>query len=903
MADKVKTIIMKYINDCTENFCASRKLSGSTQEIANENYVSRSLVSQYLNTMYKSGVLLKINTRPVFFLSKSVIEKTFKVSIKDTSFECVEDLLELLDSKLLDKGVFIDAIGNDGSLNYCIHQMVSAVGYPPNGLPVLLLGEEGTGKTYLAELLSKYCIHEGIAQEQKINCYTLSKNENSTAIIGKIFGYRDNTKKLIPGLLEKSDQGVLIIENLHRAEETLVNRLIHYFKTGYYSIGEKTFSSSARVILTAKESAPVVETLKNEIPICCHIPSLEDRPFVERESLVINQFLCEQKQTCKQIYISNRVFYALIHHHYKNNIKELKKVITSICANTFKNYEDTIYIRSYHLPSVFFEDGNEPMISADDDSYMKADEYAVEYPTDSTIVYFELLLGLYYSYGNGEISKEQFQEECISRMEDYYNYVVFDKQFSNSHLNAFKTVVGRIIDYIFDKYQLFLPASFTYVLTKVIYNLAYNNGYILAWQSKHINELQDLKNYMKKEYQSSYTLAKEIARLIKQELDVELDTANLLFVLLNVYSYNFDLESMKYHCLIVTHGYSTASSMADAVNKIVGSHIFDGIDMPLDTSFQDVMVHIKNYIKTFSIKKDVILLVDMGSLEQLDHIKLDMNHINLGIINNVSTRLALAVASNVQQGREIGQILQECASSNISTYRLYRAPKKPNAIIFTTEVGEQATERVIQLFKNSIPKNIDLSILAYSYNNLLQNGSQDDIFKANHVVLIVGMSPIQGISAPFISLEDIIAFSDFELITGALEPYMNREEIEIFNRNMLKNFSLSSILNNVTILNASMLYENISKAIERLEKSYGMIIPNKIKVGLYIHISCLIERLLLNDAEEIHVNCEEKEMRRFLKVFQDCFVEVKKYYKIEFPIKEISYLYSIIQPYIQEQKA
>ena len=903
MSDKMKIIITKYIDDCTEKFCITRKLSGSTQAIADENFVSRSLVSQYLNEMFKSNILIKINTRPVFFLKKNIIEKTFKVVLREKTFDNPEELLEVLDSRLLDKGAFINAVGNDGSLNYCIHQMLAAVSYPPHGIPVLLLGEEGTGKTYLAELLSKYCVNEKIAQEGNIYHYGLSKNENGTTAISRVFGYRDGSKKVFTGLLEKSDNGVLIIENFQRADEVFTNCLISYFKTGYYVLGDKRFSSSAKIIITANQDGAAVNTLRNEISICCSIPSLKERPFAERESLVIKQFLLEQKQIQKRIYISNRVFYALIHHRYKNNIKELQGVITSICANSLKNYEENVIIKSYHLPSDFFSDGNEYMISVNDDSYIIADEYTVEYPTDSTIVYFELMLGLYQTYCDGRLLEKDFQEECFSRMEDYYNYVVFDKQYSNSYLNAFQNMVSRIVDYVFDKYQLFLPASFTYVLAKVLYNLAYNNGYIVAWQNRHWDELLELKHYLKKEFNFSYTLAKEISKLVKQELDVELDIANLLFIVLNVHSYNRDLEHMRYHCLIVAHGYSTASSMADTVNKILGSHILDGIDMPLDTSVQDILLYIKNYIRTFSVKKDILLLVDMGSLEQLDNTRIGFSDVNLGIINNVNTHLALDVAERVQQGKKIEQILQECTQENISSYRLYRVPKKPNAIIFTTEVGEKATERVIELFKKSIPKSIELSILPYSYNKLLQNGSRDEIFKINNIVLVVGMSSIASINIPFISLEDIIAFSDFELITNALKPYMDKHEIEVFNGNMLKNFSLTSILDNVTILNATKLYEKISRAIEQLEKSYTCMIPNKIKVGLYIHISCLIERLVIHDKEkEGYTGSDKRNIRRFVKVFQDCFSEVKNYYNIEFPMKEIEYLYSIIQSYISETR-
>lgn len=73
-------------------------------------------------------------------------------------------------------------------------------------------GKREPGKTYLAELLSKYCVNEKIAQEGNIYHYGLSKNENGTTAISRVFGYRDGSKKVFTGLLEKSDNGVLIIE-------------------------------------------------------------------------------------------------------------------------------------------------------------------------------------------------------------------------------------------------------------------------------------------------------------------------------------------------------------------------------------------------------------------------------------------------------------------------------------------------------------------------------------------------------------------------------------------------------------------------------------------------------------------------------------------------------------------
>ncbi|MBU5584422.1 sigma 54-interacting transcriptional regulator, partial [Enterococcus sp. S181_ASV_20] len=43
-------------------------------------------------------------------------------------------------------------IGNSASLSRSIEQLKTAIYYPDNGLPVLLTGESGTGKSYICLL-------------------------------------------------------------------------------------------------------------------------------------------------------------------------------------------------------------------------------------------------------------------------------------------------------------------------------------------------------------------------------------------------------------------------------------------------------------------------------------------------------------------------------------------------------------------------------------------------------------------------------------------------------------------------------------------------------------------------------------------------------------------------------
>ena len=91
----------------------------------------------------------------------------------------------------------------------------------------------------------------------------------------------------------------------------------------------------------------------------------------------------------------------------------------------------------------------------------------------------------------------------------------------------------------------------------------------------------------------------------------------------------------------------------------------------------------------------------------------------------------------------------------------------------------------------------------------------------------------------------------------------------------------------------------MQQSLAMLENYYQIIIPNKIKVGLYIHFSCLTERLVLDSKKELtldRVFSDNPDIRRFINVFRLCFQGIQDYYKIHFPNHEILYLYEHLRP-------
>ncbi|MBZ4312760.1 sigma 54-interacting transcriptional regulator, partial [Mycobacterium tuberculosis] len=52
---------------------------------------------------------------------------------------------------------------HDGSLRKPIEQMKTALFYPNGGLPLLITGDSGTGKSYMAELMHEFAIAQPAA--------------------------------------------------------------------------------------------------------------------------------------------------------------------------------------------------------------------------------------------------------------------------------------------------------------------------------------------------------------------------------------------------------------------------------------------------------------------------------------------------------------------------------------------------------------------------------------------------------------------------------------------------------------------------------------------------------------------------------------------------------------------
>lgn len=144
----------------------------------------------------------------------------------------------------------------------------------------------------------------------------------------------------------------------------------------------------------------------------------------------------------------------------------------------------------------------------------------------------------------------------------------------------------------------------------------------------------------------------------------------------------------------------------------------------------------------------------------------------------------------------------------------------------------------------------------------------------------------------YMPMENIVTNDEVHYLHELIGKYLSDDELKMFNENVAKNFTLDNIVNHLTILNPQKVMEDVEEIVSELEKLFKCSLDITTKVGVYVHLSCLIERLILR--QEI---TESEGMIDFAKKYpdlieniKDIFSGVEYRYSVEIPVSEIRYL-------------
>lgn len=898
---KTKKEVLRYVQSKTHAQGQQTLTQTTAYEVSKELNISRALASQYLNELTKEGAVIKINSRPVYFLDRKTLEEAHGVSLSFNSYLSISELKQALAKGNKGKHDFEKLIGSSSGLSYEVEQCKAAVKYPPRGLPILITGQNGTGKGFLASLTFEYAQNNGIlTSKSTFQRFCCSEYEDAQQALDALFGLEGSADPHeSQGALRRADGGILYLSDVQFLGREAQDKLAQLLDTGGYNTADQTEAmreSSARLILSSCEEPEthLSKRLLRRLPVVIHMPALSDRPVEEREQLILRFFCQESERMKKEIFISNRVFDTLLQYEFPANIEQLKNCIQSSCANALVQQEaqqDELLIYLYHLPEYLMVTARvDGRYSDEQRSMMNVRSFGKDTIAQTVGQYYDSILSEYDAYCSNHCDQDTLLRKLTQIFNDYSDYLVFSKRFANAKIDAIERVMETVFGVMSDKYYLQLPGHFNYVFSRCLYLQMRLNA------PDQDERVAGCLNLLLRLFPKEALLAEEISRMIEQSLDVSINGFSQLLLVLGLRQYSQDVRMDAIRGIIICHGYSTASSIADVVNRLTGSRVFEAIDMPIDISVQEIAVRFKKYVNYVPGPKDVILLVDMGSLEDMNILLSGQTNLNLGIINNVSTRLALDVGCKIQNHTPMREILEIACSGHVSTYKLMERQKKKAAVLFVSEAGVSVARKMAELFYNSLPRQIEVEFLGYDYLSLKHAEELAELKGKYDILFVSGTANPELKDVVFIPMEDIISFREIERINRMLSLYMQEDDLQAFHQRLLKNFSLQNVVQNLTILNADKVLDLVNIGLDQMQKMMRRKFSAQTIIGLNIHISCLIERLVTKTPIETYTDqaAFEQEQKEFIEMVRKAFREVSTHYKVEFPISEIAYIYDYI---------
>ena len=878
--------------------------------IAQALNAKRNTVSLYLNQLTNEHKLVKVQTRPVRFIHRAQFEKSNYALKKDTYATVAQLEQENNNQDILKSFAQINP-----SLKESVERVRAAVLYPNNGLPLLITGESGTGKSYLVGLINRFCrtnkLIKTTAPFVTVNCAQYA--DNPELLTSNLFGYKKGAftgaDQDHDGAFVEANGGILFLDEVHRLGPKGQEKLFTYLDQGLvYPVGETSHGKRVSVRLCFATTEEVennfLTTFMRRIPVKISLPPLSQRSREERLNLIYTLLCNEQREIAKPIIVSDQVLEMLANYLPVGNIGDLKNAVklTIARANADEKKANKLTLTAYNLPvDVLMRSKTESYLSAKKplqitDETEPADLIARSFPEKKIFLHSLERLLTTYEQSNNHLPN------CESKLKQIV-YQLFDTLLFEKNASKQLPLLSYVIEHLKHLFEQLQNAYQLQVSGNAIYAISYYlfERQKIQWNIDEVrqkNALHSLYQEVRQRYPEVYAYVGKLLLLIKNNLEIELNEVDYIFLSIYLNKLEIITKTGLIKAIVLAHGYATAGSIANVVNRLLNAHTLDAFDMPINVSTQQIANKIIDYSENNDVSHGLIILVDMGSLQEIEKLFPRQLDAPLLLINNVSTSLALTVGESILQKRsfrEIGQLAQQ--KSKVEIKLTYPAKRRQQVILTTCYSGIGTATHVARLLERCMPSSSKIKIIPYDYQALKDPHKVKVVNKMYDVIGIVGTENPEIPGLDFIHLEKILSDKGTAKLQKWLTKSFTVPEIKLIMNNLVKNFSLERTINMVTILDAPKVIENITIFLQELERRFSISLSNQKKFTLYVHISYLIERLIRKEKNDLDPEYAKTYAHKYatdLKIIKAAFSVIIDNYNVKIPVSELIYIDQII---------
>lgn len=847
--------------------------------------ISRANASSDLNTLCKLGLAEKTGSKPVYYSLAAGAPR---------------------------QNEFDEFLQQNQSLFHCGEQAKAAVLYPPHGMHIFLSGETGVGKTMFAELVFHYALSQGRMQSPNafvsFNCADYANNPQ--LLLSQLFGVKKGAytgaETDRDGLLHRANGGMLFLDEVHRLPPEGQEILFTFIDRGLFRrMGETATEQTAQVMLvcatTEDPTSTLLQTFVRRIPMVISIPSLAERGIEERLHLINDFFTAESQRLGLGIQVSVNSMRALLGYHCPGNIGQLKSDIQLLCARAYSEYvagkKDTVSISSFALPpdvrSGLFERKNWDeiwsLLSGINRRFIDFDAHSqalpLEYQGKERNIY-QVIDQRMEDMRRIGIKEEQVQQEIASILARYYQS--YEGTHTPQNYPTAEYLVPPEVSATVDKLLLHASGRLNRSFGD---NVRYGLSLHVYQTIQRVRQGKDIVNpslaEIREKFPAIFSTAQECAHIIERDFSVTLPPDEAGFIAMFLHSDQLRIsERPMVEVVVLMHGAGVATGMAETANRLVGTAVVAGVDVPLDESPETVYLQLKHGIAAKGNVREVLLLVDMGSLVNFaDDLGRDLG-LHCRALSLASTLHAIEAGRKASLGYPLRDVLEAAYKVNELALPQNNAPiptqGKPRLCILCVCTTGQGGARVLQQHLEARLNLYDglCTVIPLQVTDKAEFENKVHKLGENSKIISVAGSFSTNLPVPHFGMADLFegsALSSLQDVVNAEAGFLQVEK------------SLIPLLENI---DGPAAAQDIRNTMERIEKGISRQLDKEMQVGVFCHVGCMLDRLTAGQPVALFPEAEEMMARypkEILLIRKEC-ERLARRYRVEIPNDEICYL-------------
>lgn len=630
--------------------------------------------------------------------------------------------------------VFAAVIGNQGSLKPQIQQAKAAVLYPPLGLHTLIVGETGTGKSFLAQKMYEFACKSGRVPAGRLvvfNCADYAHNPQ--LLYSTLFGHKKGSFTGAAGdkdgLIDKANGGLFFLDEVHRlppeGQEMLFNIIDH---GRFRRLGETEETQKANVLLVAATTEEIesqlLATFRRRIPMIIEMPPLEERPLQEKLEFITLFIQSECNKINNSITLTYEACRSLLNYSPASNIGQLEGNLKVACARAYLYYvagdKGNVEITPEALPQIVRRSFLEQTVRRKEISDILQYDLVVEpvsWGRQREVQEKQDVYGIsedFYRYietKSAELKKEGASREAISeelsrRVEEKLNQLLKHTLTSFQDDSYFSEIVGNKMVTLINKIQLLAQQKFPELIFKRELKYALGLHFTAAIERVKAGKKIVCPNLaqLKKENKHLFGMARQITDIFANSYSLELPEDEVGYVTIYLKAVlaevkEDDIPANNVEIIAICHG-KVASNMLSVANWFLGSSNVRAIDMELDESPSDIQKQIIEMVKSMDSNSEVLLLVDMGSLTDFGAIIEEKTGVKTRVVPRVDTVMLMdAIRLTKFKQLPVDSVVRQIGRAESAEKKRNRG----NTILLFCTTGEGAAKRIKDYLIHRLP--------------------------------------------------------------------------------------------------------------------------------------------------------------------------------------------------------